>query len=470
MNYYEKLSKEIMIGIGGRENINLVTHCATRLRFEVKDNSKVNVKKLENTEGVMRVVISMGQYQLVIGTEVDSVFDYLVKSYQLERLTIKDKKEIVETKKGLSFYTNKVLSSISTCITPVLGGLVISGMLKSILVVLSLLGVIDSGSQTYVLLEMMGDTLFYFLPVLIAYTASKHFNCSTILSLMLAGLLVHPTFIEMVNEGSSVYFFGIPVKLMSYTSTLLPILITVWIQSIVEKLFAKTFFKKLGLLSLFPVFLVMAPITLILTAPAGSFIGDIIANAMLFIYEKAHVVGLFAVSFAMPFLIWTGSHWVLMPTSFSNMDSLGFDPFLWVGFLSWNVSQMAVSAAVFLKSKSKNLKSIAGSAFISVAVAGISEPTAYGITLKLKKPIIPTLIGCGIGGIFFGLTKVKLFALGANSLLTLPTLVDPKGGNNFIFAIIGIIIVFITTFILTWFFGFDESEFMTDSEKNTLEK
>ena len=162
---------------------------------------------------------------------------------------------------------------------------------------------------------------------------------------------------------------------------------------------------------------------------------------MLVIYNKYAVLGVFAICFLMPLFIWTGSHWVFMPVALSNMTNLGFDPFLWLGFTAWNFSQLAVSTAIMLKTKDKDLK-----------------PCAYGLTLKYKRPIIPSFIGCAVGGLFFGIFKVKVFQMINVSLLSLPQFLDPAGGNNFMLAIIGIVLVFTVTFVLTWFFGFDDKK------------
>ena len=371
--------------------------------------------------------------------------------------------EPVETKeekgpKGIKYYGSQILNAISQTISPILMGMVVAGLFKAILTILTLTNVVSTDSQTYTLLNLMGDSFFYFMPVLVAYSASKYFKCNTVLSLMLAGILLHPDFINLVNNGESISLFGLPVHAISYSSSLLPVLFTVWVQSKLEKLVSKTFFTKLGMLSLFPTFLIMAPLTLVVTGPFGSIVGELIANAMLVIYNKYAVLGVFAICFLMPLFIWTGSHWVFMPVALSNMTNLGFDPFLWLGFTAWNFSQLAVSTAIMLKTKDKDLKQIAGSAAFSIATAGISEPCAYGLTLKYKRPIIPSFIGCAVGGLFFGIFKVKVFQMINVSLLSLPQFLDPAGGNNFMLAIIGIVLVFTVTFVLTWFFGFDDKK------------
>lgn len=460
MSNYSKNAEDIIKYIGEGKNIEEVKHCFTRLRFKVKDNSKVNVEMLEKIPCVVRVMKTMGQIQVVVGNEIDEVYKAVEKYLEGTSIDVSKLEEPVETKeeKGIKYYGSQILNAISQTISPILMGMVVAGLFKAILTILTLTNIVSTDSQTYTLLNLMGDSFFYFMPVLVAYSASKYFKCNTVLSLMLAGILLHPDFINLVNNGESISLFGLPVHAISYSSSLLPVLFTVWVQSKLEKLVSKTFFTKLGMLSLFPTFLIMAPLTLVVTGPFGSIVGELIANAMLVIYNKYAVLGVFAICFLMPLFIWTGSHWVFMPVALSNMTNLGFDPFLWLGFTAWNFSQLAVSTAIMLKTKDKDLKQIAGSAAFSIATAGISEPCAYGLTLKYKRPIIPSFIGCAVGGLFFGIFKVKVFQMINVSLLSLPQFLNPAGGNNFMLAIIGIVLVFTVTFVLTWFFGFDDKK------------
>lgn len=460
MSNYSKNAEDIIKYIGEGKNIEEVKHCFTRLRFKVKDNSKVNVEMLEKIPCVVRVMKTMGQIQVVVGNEIDEVYKAVEKYLEGTSIDVSKLEEPVETKeeKGIKYYGSQILNAISQTISPILMGMVVAGLFKAILTILTLTNIVSTDSQTYTLLNLMGDSFFYFMPVLVAYSASKYFKCNTVLSLMLAGILLHPDFINLVNNGESISLFGLPVHAISYSSSLLPVLFTVWVQQKLEKLVSKTFFTKLGMLSLFPTFLIMAPLTLVVTGPFGSIVGELIANAMLVIYNKYAVLGVFAICFLMPLFIWTGSHWVFMPVALSNMTNLGFDPFLWLGFTAWNFSQLAVSTAIMLKTKDKDLKQIAGSAAFSIATAGISEPCAYGLTLKYKRPIIPSFIGCAVGGLFFGIFKVKVFQMINVSLLSLPQFLDPAGGNNFMLAIIGIVLVFTVTFVLTWFFGFDDKK------------
>ncbi|WP_228478331.1 PTS transporter subunit EIIC [Thermophilibacter immobilis] len=455
MDTYEDLARQIIEDVGGPSNVSSVTHCFTRLRFTLKDNEAVREDHLRKLSGVAGTALAAGQYQVVIGNDVTKVYDAVTSlpgitgEGEVAAESVADEKPVKPVKKGFSYWINIPLNTMSSTITPVLNGLVVTGLFKAVLSILVLLGALDTTSQTYVLLNMMSDVFFYFMPFMIAWSASKHFKCNTVISLMLVGILLHPTFTGLVSAGDSVSLFGLPVHAISYSSSLLPALITVWAQSKVERLFSKTFFNKLGLIELLPTFIVMAPLTLLVTGPVGSIIGEVIASAMLALYQNYYLLGVFAVCLIMPVLILTGSHWILMPTALSNLSTLGFDPFLWVGFAVINFTQLAVSLAIFFKAKSREIKEFAGSAVLPIATAGVTEPCMYGLTLKLKKPLIATFVGCAVGGLYCGLMHVKVFELITVSLVSLPQFIDPAGGNNFVVALIGMALVFVVTFVVT---------------------
>ena len=349
---------------------------------------------------------------------------------------------------------------MSAIITPILPGLVVTGLFKAIVSILTLAGIVDTASQTGQLLNAIGDAFFYFMPFIVAWSASIHFQCNSVISMMLMGILMHPTFSGLVEEGGAIALFGLPVHAISYSASLLPALITVWVQSKIEHAIMSTPVAKLGqLLSQLPVFIIMAPLALLVTGPVGSIIGEVIASAMLTLYNDFYVIGVFAVCALMPIFILTGSHWIFMPTALSNLETMGFDPFLWVGFAVINFSQLAVALAIFFKAKNRDIKSFAGSAALPIATAGITEPCMYGLTLKLKRPLVATFIGCAAGGIFCAFAHVKVYELVTVSLLSLPQFIDPTGSNNFVMAIIGMAITFAVTFAATWILGFDEKDF-----------
>lgn len=460
MESYDSLAQRIIDDVGGLGNVAEVTHCFTRLRFKLKDPSLVNEDDLKGRKEIAGTVHANGIFQVIVGNDINAVYQAVSRIVGAGGAGAGAGEPAAPVQRDWRYWLNLPLNTMSATITPILVGLVVTGLYKALLSIVVLLGLIDTAGQTYALLNMMGDTFFYFMPFIVAYSASQHFHCNSVVSLMLAGILMHPTFTALVDAGNAVSFFGLPVHAISYSSSLLPMLFTIWIQSKVEMIVNRTPVRKLGLLlSQLPVFVVMAPVTLMITGPVGSIIGEVIATAMLALYENYYVLGVFAVCFLMPIFILTGSHWVLMPTALANLDKLGFDPFLWVGFAVINFSQLAVALAIFLKARDKDLKSFAGSAVLPIATAGITEPCMFGLTLKLKRPLVATFIGCAAGGLFCGLAGVKVYELVTVSLVSLPQFIDPAGGNNFMVALVGMAITFAVTFAATWLIGFDEGDF-----------
>lgn len=470
MQKYEAIGDKIIKGVGTIDNIENVSHCYTRLRLRIKNNSKVDKEFLNSIDGVIQVFVSGGQLQIVIPQNLDKVYNYIYNKHNSTEGTsnttseLEDKIQDEPQKKNiLKSIIEQILNAISNSLTPVIGGLAMTGLFLALLNLLTVTNIIDAESQTHQILELMGDSLFHFMPFLVAYGASKFFRTSTILSLILAGILMHPTLIDLVESGQSLHLFGIPVPSLNYEATLIPILITVWVQYLLEKVFDRPFLNKLGLLKMFPVFLIMAPLTLTITAPIGGYVTTLIAEGAIWVYSQISVLGVTLLSLLMPLFIATGSHWVFFPVAFSNISNLGYDPFLWLAFTAWNFSQFGMSLAIFFKAKKKSVKTFAGTAAFSIGASGITEPAVYGLMLKMKKPIIPSIIASGIGGLYFSFFDVKVYELVTVSFLSLPQFISPTGGNNFILALIGIMIVTIVSFILTWFFGVNESMFEEDS-------
>lgn len=466
MKKYEEMGDKIIKGVGNIDNIESVSHCYTRLRLRIKNNSKVDKDYLNHINGVVQVVVSGGQLQIVMPQDLDKVYQYVDHKHNTGGNSAEESGDSTdngeneaEKKNIVKRVGGNILDAISNSLTPVIGGLAMTGLFLALLNLLTVTKVIDANSQTHQLLAMMGDSLFHFMPFLVAYGASKYFKTNTILSLILAGILMHPTLIKLVAAGHSLHLFGIPVSELNYETTLIPMLVTVWVQSLLERALDRPFLNKLGLLKMFPVFLLMAPLTLLVTAPIGGYAASLVAEGAIWIYRQASVVGVTILSLLMPLFITTGSHWVFFPVAFSNVSKLGYDPFLWVAFTAWNFSQLGMSLAIFFKAKKKSVKTFAGTAAFSIGASGITEPAVYGLMLKMKKPIIPSIIASGVGGLFFSLFNVKVYELVTVSFLSLPQFINPSGDNNFILALIGIAITTAVAFVLTWFFGVDESMF-----------
>lgn len=447
---FKKMANEILKLVGGEKNVASVTNCMTRLRFNLNDVSKANTDAIKKLEGVQGVVNKNGQFQIIIGTNVSKVCDEIHKLGNFGENSASDS---ADKETGV---INKVLGTITAIFTPIIPALAGSGMIKALLAVLKLFGLVDAGSQTYAYLTFLSDTVFYFLPVILAYSAAKRFKCSPYLAAVLGAALLHPSFTAL-NTGDPVAFFGIPVRMISYGSSVVPILLIVFAQSYVEK-----FAKKISPASV-KVFLVPL-ITLIITSligftalgPLGNYVGEILAIGMNFINDKAGwlipvIMGTFT-----PLFIMTGMHYCFAPIQQIQYATLGYGTILGPGMLSSNIAQATSALVVGLKTKNKSLKQLSLSSS-TTAFMGITEPALYGVNFKLKKPLYASMIGGGIAGLYAGITGIRTYASATAGLAAIPVYISDDM-SNVLNACITIVVAIIATTIVTLIMGFDDIE------------
>ncbi|MDU5110853.1 MAG: beta-glucoside-specific PTS transporter subunit IIABC [Clostridium sp.] len=447
---FKKMANEILELVGGEKNVASVTNCMTRLRFNLNDVSKANTGAIKKLEGVQGVVNKNGQFQIIIGTNVSKVCDEIHKLGNFEENSSSDS---TNEETGV---INKVLGTITAIFTPIIPALAGSGMIKALLAVLKLFGLVDAGTQTYAYLSFLSDTVFYFLPVILAYSAAKRFKCSPYLAAVLGAALLHPSFTAL-NTGDPVAFFGIPVRMISYGSSVVPILLIVFAQSYVEK-----FAKKISPASV-KVFLVPL-ITLIITSligftalgPLGNYVGEILAIGMNFINDRAGwlipvIMGAFT-----PLFIMTGMHYCFAPIQQIQYATLGYGTILGPGMLSSNIAQATSALVVGLKTKNKSLKQLSISSS-TTAFMGITEPALYGVNFKLKKPLYASMIGGGIAGLYAGITGIRTYASATAGLAAIPVYISDDM-SNVINACITIVISIVATTIVTLIMGFDDIE------------
>lgn len=447
----KKLGTLLIKLVGGVKNIQKLTHCATRLRFEFYDKSKVNIEEISNIPEVISVVDKGGQFQIVIGNEVAKV--YKVISSELGE---NDSSQKTKKKNEDSIITT-IISVISTTFTPVIPALIGGGMIKSVLSILVLLNIVSSNDTTYQLLDMISDTVFYFLPVLLAYGASIKFECHPILAIVLACTLVHPTWNNLINLGNNIDYFGIPVLLVNYSYSVIPIILSIWIMSYVERFAEKytptiiKFFAK-PLIIMF----ISIPIALIVIGPLGSYLNTLIERSASTINSYANWLIPMLMGALQPFLILTGTAWAMTPIATTQISKLGYEVVNGPGMLASNIAQSAATLAVAVKSKNLELKQLAGSAGFT-ALMGITEPALYGVNLKLKKPLIASMIAGGLAGIYAGLSGLVRYAFVSPGLAGLPAFIG-ENPMNIVHAIITCLIAFISGFIITWIMGFEDYE------------
>lgn len=461
---YKKLAGEILNLIGGEKNVAQVTHCATRLRFNLVNEKKADVNALKNTKGVMGVVSSGGQFQIIIGSDVASVYKPLLELGTFD--TNADAGSEEEQKKGIV----KVLDTIAGIFTPIIPAITGAGMLKAVLALLVTFKLIDNTTDTYAILNFMSDAAFYFLPFLIANSAAKKFKCNPYMAMTIAAIILHPTFAGMKTAGEAVHFIGIPVKLVSYSSSVIPIILAVWLMSFIEPLADKVspkpvkFFTK-PLLTM----TVTGLLTLLVVGPVGMILGDYLAMGISFLDGYASwlvptVVGIFT-----PLMVMTGMHYGLIPIGINNIAQFQFDTVVGPGMLASNIASGAASLAVSVKTKNKEFRQLASSAGIT-GVCGITEPAMYGVHLKTKKSLYGTMIGGGVAGLYLGIMGVGRYTAGSPGLLALPGYIGNQGFRNITHAVIGSVIAIVVAFAAT-FILYKENACEEESvENNSLEE
>lgn len=448
---YKKVGLDVLELVGGVSNVSKLTHCATRLRFELNDISKAKVSEIEKLPGVISVVNKGGQFQVVIGNEVQTAYRSILNKLG-NNVNNKNESEGKKEKQGV---ISSFISIISTTFTPMIPAITGAGMIKALLAILTLTGLLTSESHTYILLDTIADAAFFFMPMLLAYGAALKFECSPILAITIAGVLLHPNLGSLMASGDSISFMGLPVRLTDYAGSVIPIIITVWAMSYIEKFAEKVspsiikFFTKPLL-----ILLITAPLALIIIGPLGTYLNDLVAASAEFINSKASWLIPFLMGALQPLLVVTGTAWAMTPIATMQLTNNGAEMINGPGMLASNIAQGAATLCVAVKSKNKSLKQLAASSGIT-AVLGITEPSLYGVTLKLKKPLIAAMIGGGCAGIYAGISGLVRYAFVSPGLAGLAAFIG-ENPMNIVHALITCIIAFGVTFVLTWIIGFDD--------------
>ncbi|KAB7665021.1 beta-glucoside-specific PTS transporter subunit IIABC [Bacillus sp. B1-b2] len=472
---YEQLAKDIIANVGGKENVSSVVHCITRLRFKLKDESKANTEVLKNMDDVVTVMKSGGQYQVVIGNHVPDVYKAVVSvgGFQNQQPV-----EENEGPKGSLF--NRFIDMISSIFTPVLGVLAASGMIKGFNALFVSLGWLTNTSGTYQILNATGDALFYFLPIFLGYTAIKKFGGTPFIGMAIGSALVYPT-LSGLTAGDPLYtlfagtmfespihitFLGIPVILMSYSSTVIPIILSAFVASKVEKWLksvipdvVKTFVVPLLTL------LIVVPATFLVIGPIATWASTLIGQGSLFLYNLSPVVAGLILGGIWQVLVIFGLHWGLVPIAINNVATLGYDTILAPIFAA-SFAQTGAVLAILIKTRNQKLKTLSYPSFIS-GIFGVTEPAIYGITLPLKKPFIMSCIGAAVGGAIAGFTEVKGYIIGGLGIFGVPSYISPDGIDMSLWgAVISIIAGFVVGFILTLIFGgINKEKAQSDKDK-----
>lgn len=459
MGKYELLAKEIVKQIGGEDNVISLTHCITRLRFRLKDEKKANDDVLKGMDGIVTVMKSGGQYQVVIGNHVPVVYEEVMKLLPLEEQSTE---EAVE--QGNVF--NRMIDILSGIFQPILGIMAACGMIKGLNALFVALGFYTNTCGGHRMLDAIGDGLFFFLPIFLGYTAAKKFGLKPMLGLVIGAILCYPSLqTGMFSvEGDPLYtlfagsmfeskiyldFFGIPIIGMDYTSTVIPVIFIVYFASKCERFFnrlipdlVKFFFVPMLTL------LVVIPVGFIIIGPIASFSSTIISESVMAVRNVSPMLAGAIVGLTWQILVIFGLHWGFIPVYINNIMTYGYDNVM-MPFFACTFATSAVVLAIFFKTKDKKLKEMALPNFVS-GIFGVTEPAIYSILLPLKKPFIISCIAGGIGGGFYGAFNFRKFMMGGMGIFEFPAMIEPDGGmGNLMVAFAGVGITMVIAFVAT---------------------
>lgn len=464
---YESVAKKILQRVGGAENVTGLVHCMTRLRFNLKDESIVDDEAVKKTKGVMGVMKKGGQYQIIIGNDVGYVYEELNKLGKFSNQVPKKKENSTEKKNILTM----LMDTISGIMTPVIPAIIGAAMIKVLLTLLPMIGVLNTSGDTYQLLTVIGDGAFFFMPVLIAVSASKKFGTNVYYAASIALIMLHPNFISMMttahDANETIRFLGlIPVTYATYSYSVIPIILAVWSLKYVEKfvdkitpVITKNFLKPML------VVLIEAPIALIILGPLGAICGNVLSDVVYFIHDKLGFIAVGLVAGIYPFVVMAGMHHAFTPIKLGMIATTGYENFICIGELCSNMAQGAASLAVAIKSKNKDFKQIAGSSAFSALLAGITEPALYGVTLRLKRPMLGACIGAVAGGLFGGFFQLKCFGIATPAIVTIVQYVEESRPMSLLIAALTILITVIVAFIATMLIGFEDVVDEDDEEE-----
>lgn len=473
MGKYEKLAKEILENVGGKENINSLTHCITRLRFRLKDESKANDEALKNNPGVVTVMKSAGQYQVVIGNHVPAVFEDVCS---IAGISNDAPAAEAEAPKGV---LDTLIDIISGCFQPILGPLCAAGIIKGLNALLVfLLGTGFSTSGTYLVLNAIGDSIFYFLPIILGYTAAKKFNVNVVVGMIIGASLCYPTIQtdSLSAAGKAIgtlpmigayytKFLGIPFISGNYTSTVVPVICIVALAAQVQKI-AKKYVPEMlqNFFVPFFVLIISLPIGLLVIGPVVGLLTQVLSNFFAALYKLSPIVTATVVGAFWQCLVIFGLHWALVPMAMVNLGNLGFDTIL-PGMTGTTFAATGIMIATYLKTKDPNKKALAIPATIS-AFCGVTEPAIYGFLLPEKTPFVFSCIGGAVGGAIMGALNAKMYVMGGLGIFSVVSFISPEGeASGLVAALICGAVSMLVGFLLAFFFDKKEDNKVVEAVK-----
>jgi len=464
MGNNKQIAEDVLAAVGGKDNVTRVTHCMTRLRLNLKDQSLADKDRITAVNGVLGVVKTGGQFQIVIGNNVDDVYKEVCDIGQFTaEAAIDENLDTPKEKFTFKKLGGNILDYLAGSITPLIPALMVAVIFKMVTAVFGdMLGWIPTASDLYKLFTFVGDAPFYFIPVLLGYTSAKKLGANPMVGAVLGAILIHPTLVGLATAGTALKVFGISTMPQAYNSTILPILLSSVVLAYVEK-----FFKKILPQALKIVFvpgltiLVMLPITLLILGPAGAFIGKYLGAGLFSLGSIGGVLQILMIAVVAAlweFFVMTGMHMVFIMFLISNFGATGSESFVSPAALAASiaVSGMALGAALRLKDKEE--RSLAYSYLIAGLIGGITEPGLYGLGMKYRRPFLGMMIGAAVAGIYGGIMHVTAYAI--VPVASFIALTGYIGGNtaNIVNAIITAVIAFAVSAVATYFWGFKKNE------------
>ncbi|MBO7697723.1 MAG: PTS transporter subunit EIIC [Erysipelotrichaceae bacterium] len=456
---YAETAKTLVELAGGKDNIKIVNHCMTRLRFTLKDPAKADKDAIKKVRGVLGLVEAGGQTQIVLGENVGNTYEEVLKQYGFEDGGLVDGPTEIERPSGVKGYFKAVIDFISEAVSPMVPSLVAGGLLKVLLLLIGMAVPSFSSSPTNTILGYVANAPFYFMPIYVAYGGARKLNATPVYAMTVAAALLTPGWVSMVSnlkaDGlTSTTVFGIPALAVTYNNSLLPALFIAVVAAYAEKFFNKVvpgILKSLlvGVLTL----LVTGTLAFTILGPFGDYVGSIIANVFIFLGGKAAPIAIGVLAMCLPWLIMFGMHHSISPFMSSNIATIGFDAVIRPAFLLHNMCEGGAALGIALKAKDPEYKSQAFSIAVGCILAGVTEPCIYGFTFKLKKPMIGVMAGGLVGGIVAGLLHVKAYVMGYSTIMALPIFMD-----TMISMAVAVVVGIVTACIVTYIIGFDQDE------------
>ena len=466
-NTIEQIANAVLAAVGGGENISFVTHCITRLRFNLKDMGLPKQEEIKQIKGVLGVLVSGGQLQVIIGQNVPKVYAALCAQAGIQtQAAINENLDAPREKLTPKRIGGNILNYLSGSMVPMIPAMMAAALFKTLQVVVGpdMLNIVAADSSFYLLCGFVYSAFFYFMPIYLGYTASKKLGMNPVMGMLAACLLLVPDFMAMAGAETAFTVYGIPCRVVNYSQSVLPIILTIWVMHYIDKFFKKIIPDVLS--TVFVPFLTMVvtvPLELCLLAPLGSILGDFIGNGLLAFGNVGGFIAVAIVAALWEFLVMTGMHQVMIVFAISTIMSNGYENFILPAGGCATFAAFGIALGAFLRLRDKDEKSLSMGYFVSGILGGVTEPALYGIGFKYKRPFVAMAIGGFCGGLYAGITHVCTYVMGATNFLSILGFVN-GGTANLINGCIASVIALAVSTLLTYFIGFTKEDLAVKAE------